>query len=649
MINPSKIWSSSQLPSLPVVAVKLLDLSRSPETEIKDVIEVIRADPAISAKILKATNSTFFGFSAKVVSVDRAVPLLGTTVVTSLALSFSLVEAAMTSGPAAEHYSDYWKQSIVHSAAAESLSQYSEKGLACEFFLAGLLMDIGRLAMLKTISEQYLPVLKTARDDVRDLTEVELQVLGFDHTQIGFELMRNWNLPESLSTAVKQHHAGLDQLTALQDDPDYSLVQAIAVAASIGDYFCRSNKGQALERLRSLTSSFYKLSETDLQELLVQIKARIDQTAELFATNMADLGDPADLMAQANEQLSQLAMRAHVASTMAVARQQIVEQEKQDLQSKNEELQKQALHDALTRIYNRKFFDETLAKEVHRCARTASALGIIFLDVDRFKQLNDNYGHQFGDAVLKRVAAAVGEVLRSADTFARYGGEEFVILANQPTEKGMQKLAERIRARVEAEQLAFEDKPVPVTVSVGAAIAIPARNDTDFGARVVEAADQAMYAAKQSGRNRVCTNHLLNENDRRLLQSVMNRRFSRWLVNRGTLDIAGASKALLQCEMPQQLIGDIARQFRLIDDVQTEIILQVQSKDGGRFGETAIGLGYIDEPQLFELLALQQEDPLVLASTLIRLGLLDVTTAQNSLREYRAESVLRKSAAVAAS
>ena len=108
MIDPTKIWSSSQLPTLPSVAIHLLELSKDPETEIRDVIEVIKTDPAISAKILKSTNSSFFGFNSKVTSIDRAVPLLGTTVVTSLALSFSLVDAAMTTGPMVEHYNAYW-------------------------------------------------------------------------------------------------------------------------------------------------------------------------------------------------------------------------------------------------------------------------------------------------------------------------------------------------------------------------------------------------------------------------------------------------------------------------------------------------------------------------------------------------------------
>src|SRR5205823_669322 len=100
----------------------------------------------------------------------------------------------------------------------------------------------------------------------------------------------------------------------------------------------------------------------------------------------------------------------------------------------------------------------------------------------------------------------------------------------------LQKLAERLRIRVEAEPIYLEKARIPVTVSVGAAIAVPKRNDLDIGTQIIEAADQAMYAAKQAGRNRVCFKQLIDEADRRLILLVMNRRFSRWLVNRGVLD-----------------------------------------------------------------------------------------------------------------
>jgi HD-like signal output (HDOD) protein len=179
MFRPEQIWSSSHLPTLPAVAVKLLKLSEDPLSEIHQVAQVIKTDPAITAKILKSTNSSYFAFRNEVTSIDRAVPLLGATMVTSLALSFSLVEAAMTAGPLVNHYQRYWMKSVVQAVAAEMLGEQTR--VKDQFFLAGLLADLGRLAMLKTIGQEYALVIEDAEESHRDLLEVEREKLGFDY------------------------------------------------------------------------------------------------------------------------------------------------------------------------------------------------------------------------------------------------------------------------------------------------------------------------------------------------------------------------------------------------------------------------------------------------------------------------------------
>jgi len=638
MIDPERIWSSNQLPTLPSVAIRLLEISKNPDTEIREVIDVIKADPAITAKILKSTNSSFFGFSSKVTSIDRAVPLLGTTVVTSLALSFSLVEAAMTKGPLAEHYSSYWKQSVVQGVAAQLLGELSRDGLDCEYFLAGLLADLGRLAMLKTISKDYLPVLETARDERRPLLDVEREILDVDHVTVGVKLMEHWQLPESLIKAARLHHASLDVLRQVADDEDFGLVKSVATAATIGEYFCTTNTGPALESLKTLVGEFYGITDSDLNDLIVKARERFDDAGDVFSVATDSIADPSDLMAEASEHLAQLAVREHVASTQATARQELVEREKQQLQATNQKLRKQALYDPLTAVYNRHFFDETLNNEIERARRSAGSLGVIFTDIDRFKQLNDTCGHQFGDQVLARVAKVCGRALRASDVLARYGGEEFVILLVQPTEKGLAKVAERIRASVEAEEIIFDGKRIPVTISVGAVLAIPSRNDDDdLSTQLIAAADEAMYDSKENGRNQVHARSLLSEQDRQLARMVTSCRFSRWLVNCEVLDIATASKALLKCDTPWVRIGVMAQQHGCLDALQVDQILQDQEQSNQRFGEIALRLGLLDEMTLAQLLSLQQEDPATFGQTLVCMGILDRTAVDALVTAYFAE------------
>ena len=637
MIDPKRIWSSSQLPTLPAVAVRLVELSKNDETEIRDVVQAIKADPALSAKLVKAANSTYFGIKSEVKAIERAVPLLGTTVSTSLALSFSLSDAAMTRGPVADHFKAYWKQSIVQAAAAEALGTRIAPAQASEFFLCGLLQDIGRLAMLKTIPQEYLPVLESVARDGVPLAEVETAQLGFDHVEIGAKLLEYWKLPEILALAVRLHHANPGEIQAQRETPQFAIQAAAAVAASVGDYFCTAGKGRALERLRQVTAECFQFDAPQLEDFLRQCDARIDEAAGLFNVDVDDLGDPAELMEQANEQLAQLALREHAASTQASQRQQEVEQENQKLEVRNRELQKQALHDPLTGIYNRQFFEETLEREAGRCQRTAAPLGVLFIDLDNFKQLNDTYGHQFGDTTLQRVSRVFQSTVRSSDVLARYGGEEFVVLVGLPAERGLERLAERIRQRVEEESLRCGDEPVPVTCSIGAALTVPQRCEPEVGKRLIAAADSCLYDAKRAGRNCVRCTSLVSEADRKLMREATNHRFSRWLVARRLVDVPTVSRALLECSTPVLRMGELAVDLGYMDAREAETITAEQEQTGERFGAAAMRLKLLTWEQLVHMLSLQQEDPKQLAGMLIRLGLLAPEKAAAALEEYLIE------------
>jgi diguanylate cyclase (GGDEF)-like protein len=159
------------------------------------------------------------------------------------------------------------------------------------------------------------------------------------------------------------------------------------------------------------------------------------------------------------------------------------------------------LSDALTGINNRRFFDQRLTEEVSRAQRAGTTLSCLFIDLDHFKRVNDLHGHQAGDAVLKQVAKLLSERLRQTDVLARYGGEEFVILLADTEQKDAVLIAEQIRERV-ASSLFFipSGKGLNVTLSIGVATMQASGNIHD-GRQLVAMADQAVYAAKLSGRN----------------------------------------------------------------------------------------------------------------------------------------------------
>jgi diguanylate cyclase (GGDEF)-like protein len=175
-----------------------------------------------------------------------------------------------------------------------------------------------------------------------------------------------------------------------------------------------------------------------------------------------------------------------------------------DKRALEEELRRLSVTDDLTGLYNQRFFYATLRREVETARRYGRPLCLLLMDLDLFKRYNDTYGHLEGDRVLARVAATVQEAVRTTDLACRYGGEEFVVLLPQTDLDEAEQVAGRVRAEVAA--LRFhpqgprgEPRETTVSLSIGAARFLPEQDMHEL----VRAADAAMYAAKEAGRNRV--------------------------------------------------------------------------------------------------------------------------------------------------
>jgi diguanylate cyclase (GGDEF)-like protein len=188
----------------------------------------------------------------------------------------------------------------------------------------------------------------------------------------------------------------------------------------------------------------------------------------------------------------------HFGAVMAICVENAVNQER---------LRHLSLTDTLTAVNNRRFFDQRLDEEVTSALRYGNNLSLMFLDVDYFKRVNDQYGHQVGDLVLRDVARLIKAELRTSDTLARYGGEEFTALLPHSSTDHVAQVAERIRASVEGTSFGHaESEAFQATISIGCATLpanCPKLPETELARILVETADQSVYRAKENGRNRV--------------------------------------------------------------------------------------------------------------------------------------------------
>jgi diguanylate cyclase (GGDEF)-like protein len=174
------------------------------------------------------------------------------------------------------------------------------------------------------------------------------------------------------------------------------------------------------------------------------------------------------------------------------------------LKLQTDALKRLSFMDELTQIANRRRFDDMLHNELQRAARQQHELSLLMLDVDYFKLFNDHYGHGLGDKCLTRVAQAMqAAVNRPTDLLARYGGEEFVVLLPQTDLEGARKVAESLRGAIAAMQISHAHSPAAEHITISIGVACNTQSETNSAAELLKLADQALYLAKQSGRNQV--------------------------------------------------------------------------------------------------------------------------------------------------
>ena len=227
----------------------------------------------------------------------------------------------------------------------------------------------------------------------------------------------------------------------------------------------------------------------------------------IFLSGMIDSADIARGIDAGGDDYLIKPIDATVLNAKLRAMQRIAEM-RQQLHQANRKLKMMSVKDGLTGLSNRRHFDETLERELKRAIRTSTAVSLVLCDIDHFKSFNDNYGHQSGDDCLKRVAQALQKTInRSGDLVARYGGEEFVFILPETDVDGAKVLAETARSKIESLAVVhdYSSAAANVTISCGVETIEPQKGQdiAVITRELIEKADQALYQAKNQGRNQV--------------------------------------------------------------------------------------------------------------------------------------------------
>lgn len=653
-----ELKSSGTLPSPAGVGIKILEITRTDEFSADDMGQAIMSDSSLTGRVLELANSADRAGQEPITTVSAAIMRLGATTVRNLALAFSVISERDNGACKGFNYPLYWSGSLARAVAAKSLSVHVGGVSSEEAYVAGLLAEVGVLALATVHSEPYAKVLlETRGQPMSAVLAAENTAFDIDHSTVGYCMMLDWGLPDSFASAVESFN--LERLSPAGDVTLDTLSDLLRFADAISSAMLltattpprRINEvGEQIERLQEVLGysdadvarlvgqiagewsrwgerldiatcdvSFESIKEAirrgreafkkevslqtgggircesvvadnivttedvveDARGLVaekIKVLAVDDDPVALrllvtvlrkqgfdvsFAKNGAEamrisMREGPDLIVADQEmpemsglELTRALRRSKRGASMyivlltgaqeedllveafesgvddyvqkpfdarhlmarlragmrIVGLQRRIEEDRRtilrqlaDKNNFNRKLKMLSLTDLLTEVPNRRHAMERVESEWKSSVRSGSQFAVLMVDIDRFKAVNDTYGHDVGDVVLKSTAQAISGTLRGEDQVARLGGEEFLIIARGANAEDARVLGERVRLVVEENVVEAEGFRDGVTISIGVA-----SFDQGFVgiSEMMKAADDAVYQAKTLGRNQV--------------------------------------------------------------------------------------------------------------------------------------------------
>jgi two-component system, cell cycle response regulator len=647
-----ELKATGALPTPTGVGLEILRLARDDQASASDIARAIQADPALTGRTLRLANTGNAAASRRVTNVADGVSRLGTRTVSAVALGFTVLAGNRSGKCLGFDYQKLWAHSLAYAVAAQILCAHTRTSAGADGFTAGLLAQIGRLALASIHPEQYTEVLSQWANGLpAELVQLEQQAFVTNHNELSAAMTADWGLPKQVCDAVLYQEdpaaselpegslsrklavilyaasriadvclaptdseaaayaedviarceaIGIDSQTALSlfdgvffqwaewgrvldvsTQKPRKLSELIETGRTsrarprvppalkppapptidVLDGTVRSSDAEAIEgnsellvlvadadaaslrflekclvlsgyRVRCASGGHEALQaffETAPQLVIVdatlpeisglEFCRRVRQTAagrQAYLIMLTPAGDEETLIRLFDagvddfitKPFSARPLFARIrASLRVVGLQEQVSEDRDEIQRIHAELavahrrlEQDALTDVLTGLPNRRYLIDRLAHDWAAARRGGTPLACMVVDIDFFKSVNDTWGHDIGDAVLRAVARVLQQEVRGSDVVCRLGGEEFVVVSTADFESAM-RCAERLRSAIEI-QVAAEVNPIegPVTVSIGVAV----RNEqTRSPEGLLKAADEALFHAKRSGRNHV--------------------------------------------------------------------------------------------------------------------------------------------------
>lgn len=482
-----RVLCSPNLPTLPVVAMRVLELTARADVSLREIAAVIENDPAIASKVIRTINSSFYGLTHRCGSIQQALAFLGLQTVKALVLGFSLAHSIDGGGSdeVSFDFLSYWRRSIYSAAAAREIALLHKRCDPDEAFMASLIQDIGMVALWRAYGDRYLQVIDLIKGDHRRLCAVEARSFEIDHAIVSSEMVARWRFPEEVVNAVRCHHRSFEA-----DAHCAALARTIELAGTAASVLTQRTGDAEVARFRRDGQEWFDLRPGPLTLLLQKIADRAEELSHAFGLETGAMPDVAAILVRA----------AQIKRDQQLV-EPIIEADTCDVVDHGS-ISLATIPDA------RAFGDDLQASFVANGRR--AGIGVLLIGIDRARAVQEGFGARAVEAAMTHTAQRVRELAPAASRIYRFVGAELAVLVPEAEIEDLCRIAESIRRAISMLAVPFEhatEKSFPSTVSIGVAIYEPSGEIRS--ASGIETPDQlvsgAMFAlaAGRRIRNRV--------------------------------------------------------------------------------------------------------------------------------------------------
>jgi len=493
------IFARAKVPTNPAIAAEILRLADEPTSSAEQFAEAIRADAALSARLLEMANAAMYAQREPVTTIRRAVTVMGLRRLRMVALGFQLVAHLDRLGGSRIDLKSFWQHSVLRACLAREIAAEVVPSHAEEAFVIGLLQDCGILLLVQVLGDDYAALYASRNLSPTAFHVGERKRFSHDHVEAIRIVADEWHLPEVIAEPLGHHHAPI----AL--GPESTEVQRLsAVSYFVGSLplICELAPAPSEPALQEYARAALGLEAPALRACLERAGDAYCHVAPLLAEKLPEDLDVTDLLNQANRHLSHAATEAQTRAEQVEAQRNRIRRQQAQLKTALGQYRERAARDPLTRLLNRGGLMEATLTCIRECRDRNLALAVYFLDLDGFKIVNDGFGHHIGDEVLRVVAGTISEAVINGGFAGRYGGEEFVAVVPAIEEDDARLRGRRLVELVRHTKLAVGGPPAALTCSVGAVWGRPRTGTSPQD--LFTAADELMYEAKRRGKDRCC-------------------------------------------------------------------------------------------------------------------------------------------------